>query len=135
MRFPNGESFIEVQTRAVAEIERIAAAHEEKDLVACFSHGDIIRLAVAHFLGMPLDVFQRLAASPASISVLHIDKKGRPFVAHVNQVLSLEFKQEKPDPAGGKPSSADAEPVGAVGPPTSPIPGEQLVNTEVSNER
>ena len=102
MRFPNGESFIEVQTRAVAEIERIAAAHEERDLVACFSHGDIIRLAVAHFLGMPLDLFQRLAANTASISVIHIDKKGRPFVAHVNQVLAFEFKQEKPDPAGGK---------------------------------
>ena len=64
----------------MAEIERIAAAHEEKDLVACFSHGDIIRLAVAHFLGVPLDVFQRVAANPASISVIHIDKKGRPFV-------------------------------------------------------
>lgn len=108
MRFPNGESFIEVQSRAVAEIEGIAAAHEEKDLVACFSHGDIIRLAVAHFLGMPLDVFQRLAANPASISVVSIDKKGRPFVAHVNQVLTFEFKQEKAeseassDPAGGK---------------------------------
>jgi probable phosphomutase (TIGR03848 family) len=102
MRFPNGESFIEVQTRVVEEIQRIAAAHEEPDVVACFSHGDIIRLAVAHFLGMPLDVFQRLASNPASISVVNIDKKGRPFVAHVNQVLSLEFKQEKPDPAGGK---------------------------------
>jgi probable phosphomutase (TIGR03848 family) len=102
MRFPNGESFLEVQARVVEEIQRIAAAHDEKDLVAIFSHGDIIRLAVAYFLGMPMDVFQRLGANPASISVISIDKKGRPFVAHVNQVLSLEFRQEKQDPAGGK---------------------------------
>ena len=102
MRFPNGESFIEVQTRAVAEIDRIAAAHEEGDLVACFSHGDVIRLLVGHYLGVPLDLFQRLAASTASISVIHINKKGRPAVLHVNQVLAFEFKQEKPDPAGGK---------------------------------
>jgi hypothetical protein len=35
--------------------------------------------------------------------VIHLDKKGRPFVAHVNQVLNFEFKQEeKPDPAGGR---------------------------------
>jgi probable phosphomutase (TIGR03848 family) len=104
MRFPNGESFIEVQTRAVQEIERIAATHEEKDLLAFFTHGDVIRLAMAYFLGMPLDAFQRLAASPASISVIHLDPKGRPFVVHVNQVLSLEFRQEeeKQDPAGGK---------------------------------
>ncbi len=104
MRFPNGESFSEVQARAVAEIEGIAATHDEKDLVAVFTHGDIIRLAVAYFLGMPMDVFQRLAANPASISVISIDKKGRPFVAHVNQVLAFEFKEEKPDPAGGRPA-------------------------------
>lgn len=107
MRFPGGESFIEVRDRAVAEIERIVAAHEEKDLVACFSHGDIIRLAVSHFLGMPLDVFQRIGADPASISVIHFDKKGRPFIAHVNQVLAFEFRQEKPDPAGGKTDASE----------------------------
>lgn len=102
MRFPGGESLVEVQQRAVAEIERIAAAHEEADLVACFSHGDIIRLLVAHFLGMPLDLFQRVSASTASITVVHIDKRGRPHLAHINQVLSLELKAERPDPAGGK---------------------------------
>jgi probable phosphomutase (TIGR03848 family) len=101
MQFPRGESFIAVQQRAVAEIERITAENDEKDLVACFSHGDIIRLLVAHYLGVPLDLFQRVASSTASISVIHLDKNGRPHVAHVNQVLSLEFKQEKPDPAGG----------------------------------
>lgn len=102
MRFPQGESFIEVQQRAIAEVERIVASHEEDDLVACFSHGDIIRLLVAHFLGVPLDLFQRVSADPASITVLHIDKKGCPRLVHINQVLSFEFKQEKPDPAGGK---------------------------------
>ncbi len=107
MRFPNGESFVEVQARAVAEIERIAAAHEEKDMVACFSHGDIIRLLVAHYLGVPLDLFQRVAANPASISIIHLNKKGHPMVLHVNQVLELEFKQEKPDPAGGQTEVSD----------------------------
>lgn len=102
MRFPNGESFVEVQARAVAEIERIAAGHDEKDLVACFSHGDIIRLVVAYYLGVPLDLFQRVAANPASISVIHLSKKGQPMVVHMNQVLEFEFKEEKPDPAGGK---------------------------------
>lgn len=114
MRFPGGESFLEVQQRAAAEVERIAAAHEEGDLVACFSHGDIIRLLVAHFLGMPIDLFQRVSASTASITVLHIDKNGRPHLAHMNQVLSFGFKEEKPDPAGGKMSS-EAKPKGRRG--------------------
>jgi probable phosphoglycerate mutase len=108
MRFPRGESFVEVQNRAVAEAERIAAEHEEKDLVACFSHGDIIRLLMAHFLAVPLDEFQRLASNTASISVVFVPKKGRPYVMHVNQVLSLEFKEEqKADPAAGKMQAAD----------------------------
>ena len=107
MRFPQGESFIEVQQRAIAEVERIAAAHDEKDMVACFSHGDIIRLLMAHFLAVPLDEFQRVGANPASISVVHVAKKGRPFVAHMNQVLSFEFKEDKPDPAGGKTAAGD----------------------------
>ena len=108
-RFPGGESFVEAQERAAAEVERIAAAHEEKDLVTLFSHGDIIRLLVAHFLGVPLDLFQRVSANPASISVIHIDKKGRPHVAHVNQVLAFELRQDKPDPAGGKVSPPGSE--------------------------
>lgn len=109
MRFPNGESFVEGQNRVVAQILAIAAAHEEKDLVACFSHSDIIRLATAHFLGMPLDLFQRLGTSTASISVIHLDKKGRPFVAHLNQVFALEFKEEK------KPADDSAAPKKAAG--------------------
>lgn len=106
MRFPNGESFPEVQARAVAEIQRIAAVHSaENDLVACYSHGDVIRLLVTYFLGMPLDLFQRLGANPASISVVLINKDGRPYVAHINQVLSFELEAEKPESADGKPAS------------------------------
>lgn len=110
MRFPNGESFVEVQQRAVAEVERIVAQHEEHDLVACFSHGDIIRLLAAHFLGVPLNLFQRVSADTASITVVHIDKKGRPHVSHLNQVLQIAFHQPpKPDPAGGQ-TAVPAEP-------------------------
>jgi hypothetical protein len=134
MRFPNGESFPEVCERVVAEIERIAAAHEEREMVACFSHGDIIRLAVAHFLGVPLDLFQRVGANTASISMIHIDKKGRPFISHVNQVLSFEFKEEKPDPAGGKTNvEQDAAPVDMAptgAPNGGPADGKAKKNTK-----
>jgi probable phosphoglycerate mutase len=69
IRFPGGESLLEVQTRAVAEIERIALAHPD-DLVAVVTHADVVRLALAHFLGMPLDGLQRLVVDPASVSVI-----------------------------------------------------------------
>ncbi len=75
MRFPNGESLREMQSRAVASVERIAAAHP-KGTVALFSHGDVIKAIVAHFIGMPLDTFQRLTIAPASVTVLGLGRFG-----------------------------------------------------------
>lgn len=70
-RLPDGESFSEAQARVVAEMERIRLRHP-KQAVVCFSHADLIKLAIAHHLGLPLDLFQRLSISPASISVLAV---------------------------------------------------------------
>jgi len=83
-RFPGGESFPEAQARVVAALEAINAAHGDKERVACFSHSDTIRLAVAHYLDMPLDSFQRITIHPASITRIHIEK-GAIFVLRVNQ--------------------------------------------------
>jgi probable phosphoglycerate mutase len=68
-QFPNGESFRETQSRAVGAIEKIIASHA-KDTIVAFSHGDVIKLIVAYYSGIALDNFQRIAISPASISVL-----------------------------------------------------------------
>jgi len=73
MAFPEGESLWNVQARIVEAIEQIARAHP-KGLVAAFSHGDIIKLAVAYYLGMPLDLFQRIMISTASITLLHFGR-------------------------------------------------------------
>ena len=75
MRFPNGESLREMQSRAVAGVERIVAAHPTGN-VAVFSHGDVIKAIVAHFVGMPLDSFQRLIVAPASVTVLGMGRFG-----------------------------------------------------------
>jgi len=72
MRFPEGESFAEAQARIVEELETLAAQHKPKDVFACVGHSDMIKLAVAYYLGLPLDLFQRLVVSPASISTLHL---------------------------------------------------------------
>jgi probable phosphomutase (TIGR03848 family) len=96
-RFPAGESFTEAQGRIVAAIESILAAHADGDLVACVSHSDAIKLALAHYLGLPLDNFQRLHVDTASISVLHFPKDGFPRLAHLNQVLEFDLqRREKP---------------------------------------
>src|SRR6185503_478035 len=64
-RFPGGESFLEVQARAVETIGRLVARHPGETIVAV-SHGDPIRLGVAYALGVHLDLFQRIHAAPAS---------------------------------------------------------------------
>jgi probable phosphomutase (TIGR03848 family) len=70
-RFPEGESFAEAQARMVAELDALIARHtSKKAVIACVSHSDMIKLAIAHYVGLPLDLFQRLVVAPASISVL-----------------------------------------------------------------
>jgi probable phosphomutase (TIGR03848 family) len=72
-RFPDGESFHETQTRVVAELEKLRGKHKRaKSTIICVSHSDTIKLAIAHYLGLPLDLFQRLTIEPASISILFI---------------------------------------------------------------
>lgn len=85
--FPNGETMRGVQTRAVNEIERLAAAHP-RELVVVVSHADLIKMIVAHYLGMHLDNFQRIVISPASISSLSLGY-GRPYVATMNDVAHI----------------------------------------------
>ena len=81
-RFPEGESFLEMQSRIAAALNELARAHRGKTIVAV-SHADTIKAAVAHALGMHLDMFQRLAVSPASQTVIQLGA-GAPVVVSVN---------------------------------------------------
>ncbi|CAH0144096.1 Phosphoserine phosphatase 1 [Arthrobacter sp. Bi26] len=82
-RFPNGESFTEMQARIVESLEVLRTAHAG-GVVVCFSHADPIKAAVAHALGTPLDLFQRIVISPASVSAIsYVDGQG-PAVLMVN---------------------------------------------------
>ena len=71
-RFPDGEAFVDAQRRAVAEVERIARRHR-RGRVAVATHGDIVRIVLAHFAGTPLDEFQRIVIDAASVSVIAVD--------------------------------------------------------------
>ncbi len=90
MEFPGGETFRAVQSRAVEAVEHISREHaKRKGLVACVSHGDVIKLIVAHYLGMPLDLFQRLAVSTASITTLRLGR-GQPALVKLNDTGPFE---------------------------------------------
>jgi len=68
-RFPEGESFAEMQARILTTIDRLAQVHQGETFVAV-SHADPIRAAVAATAGVPLDLFQRLVVSPCSVTAL-----------------------------------------------------------------
>ena len=91
-RFPEGESFADAQYRIITEIEILCDEHKPKDTIVCVSHSDMIKLAVAYYLGIPLDLFQRLTVMPGSISTLHVAKGGaRLFnLNYVNTIHSHE---------------------------------------------
>jgi probable phosphoglycerate mutase len=79
--FPGGETFADAQARIRCEVESLAAAHDPKDVVVCVSHSDPIKLAIAYFIGLPLDLFQRLGVNPASINVLNVGESGSQLMA------------------------------------------------------
>ena len=87
-RFPQGETLREVQHRAVSTIERLRDAHPNQ-IVAIFSHGDVIRTTIAHYFGTPLDLFQRVHISTASITTLA-------FFDETPAVLGVNYRSELP---------------------------------------
>lgn len=83
-RFPGGESFTEMQARVVGALGRLVARHPGRTIVAVF-HADPIKAAVAHALGVHLDLFQRIAIAPASITAIAYRAHG-PVVLTVNSM-------------------------------------------------
>ncbi len=81
-RFPDGESFIEIQSRMVETITRISDKHRG-EIVIAVSHADTIKAFLTAMLGTPLDLFQRLHISPCSVSPVILGN-GSPFVLAVN---------------------------------------------------
>lgn len=67
--FPGGESLRDMQNRAVEAVEQIKRRHKE-GAVAIVSHADVLAAVVAHYLGMHLDLFQRIQIAPASATVI-----------------------------------------------------------------
>jgi probable phosphoglycerate mutase len=81
-RFPNGESFTEMQARICGALDRLVARHRGERIVVV-SHADPIKAAVAQASGVHLDLFQRIVISPCSITPLLLGV-GAPVVLAVN---------------------------------------------------
>ncbi|ANE03651.1 histidine phosphatase family protein [Corynebacterium crudilactis] len=89
-RFPEGESFVEMQNRMVTTVEQLAHRHEG-EVIAAFSHADTIKAAVAYFVGTPLDLFQKIHIDTASISAVEFQSTGTRMLVTNSRTGSLEY--------------------------------------------
>lgn len=86
VRFPDGESFLEMASRSSESIQELALKGKTTVFV---SHGDVIKAILAHHLGLHLDQFQRIAVEPASISMITLHPHGS-LVTLMNSTSHLQ---------------------------------------------
>jgi probable phosphomutase (TIGR03848 family) len=87
-RFPDGESFSEMQLRMWETVTKIVKRHRNRTVIVV-SHADPIKAAVTYAQGVPLDLFQRTVISPCSLSAVAFTG-GTPVVLCVNNTGSLK---------------------------------------------
>jgi probable phosphomutase (TIGR03848 family) len=101
-QFPEGETFYECQARIVTALDSISRKYKPQDIVACVFHADPIKLAVAHYIGLALDHFQRLSCDTGSLTALYVGESGANLIK-LNQRPPFEFlAQQKKSKDHGK---------------------------------
>jgi probable phosphoglycerate mutase len=96
-RFPGGETLGEVQMRAVAALDALRDQHP-KAMIAAVGHADVIKLVTAYYLGMHIDLFQRLVIDTASLTAIAFERMG-PRLLAFNDTGSLDHLRPKPEEA------------------------------------
>ncbi|TRY19043.1 MSMEG_4193 family putative phosphomutase [Tessaracoccus rhinocerotis] len=103
VRFPGGESMLEMRDRCVSAVADIVSRHPG-ETVLLVSHGDPIKAILSDALGQRFDDFQRLNVAPASVSVVSHAPESAPFVVCVNantDVAALLAPRQAPTVGGG----------------------------------
>ena len=96
--FPGGETMFEMQTRFVQTVNELVTRHPGETL-AIIGHADLIKSAVAHYLGVHFDLFQRIVISTASITTVMFTPMG-PRVVSVNDTNHNPPPKENTDDKG-----------------------------------
>ena len=118
---PDGESMAAMSARAVSAVrtwdERVTTEHGPDALWLACSHGDVIKAIIADALGLHLDLFQRIAVDPGSVTVVRYTP-GRPFLLRCNDTAAplaslVPTKRSRRRRAG--PADSDAPVGGGLG--------------------
>lgn len=110
-RFPGGETLGESQARMVAAVDTLRGRHP-KGIIAVVSHADMIRLALAHYIGIHTDLFQRLEILPCALSAVAFTPAGPRLLAY-NDTGSLEHLRPKPEEPKPEQPAEQAQPASA----------------------
>jgi probable phosphomutase (TIGR03848 family) len=109
-RFPDGESIYEMQLRAVLACERLREAHPGETVAVC-SHADVIKAITAHYLGVHLDLFQRIVVGTASITAIGFGPV--PHLLRLNDTGLVADLAPPAEPEPGDQAAAGTEADGA----------------------
>lgn len=88
MTMPNGESFLQVTERAIRAFEKIVQDNQGKQ-VAIVTHDVVIRVLVAHTLGVSNNIYRRFETLNASLSVIRVMNSSSQLIA-LNDTTHLE---------------------------------------------
>ncbi len=81
---PNGESMLDVQARVIGFMNALREQKPDGRFVLV-SHGDVIRAAILHLLGLTLDLYDRIEIGPGSLSTAVVEPYGA-RIAGLNEV-------------------------------------------------
>jgi probable phosphoglycerate mutase len=131
-RFPDGESIYEMQVRAVSGVERLRAEHPGQTIAVC-SHADVIKAVAAHYLGLHLDLFQRLEIGPASVTAFAFAPA--PHLVRLNETGGVaDLERPKDSEESRKPeASKDPEESKLLEEPKDPEAGASSTTEEAGD--
>jgi broad specificity phosphatase PhoE len=88
LTMPNGESFRQVVERATRAFKMIVGANQGKQAVIV-THDAVVRVLVAHVLGVSNSIYRRLEVNNASLSVMRVDGSNYRLIT-LNDLSHLE---------------------------------------------
>lgn len=77
-KFVNGESFIQLRKRVQNFLETAQGITEP---ILVVSHGDVLKMILTCTIGQQINVFQKFAISPASLSIIEYGKKDKRIIS------------------------------------------------------
>ena len=88
LNIPNGESFPEVQQRAMSRLQELLREHEGQTIMIA-AHGAVLRTMLTAALHMPLQYLWSIRQFNTAVNIVRYDAEGNPTVELLNSTAHL----------------------------------------------